>query len=825
MKSNNILEKEIELLEYSKELLVARQPEEITQAAIKYMERLFPADAYAFWLLDEKNEQIILASFGGLVDLKSARSLKERCLTTDAFRNRQPILISDTHKALGFIFSEWARREKFRSLMAVPLLSRPTKAIGAITIGKKKPDEFNWDDLQLLSLFANQTAVALERAYMHQDRQSIRAKEKELLELSRMFLTIHEVNKIIEAAIIYIEKFFSPGAVAFWLYDEKNKQLVATFARGLPPPEHVRSVYARSISAEAFRRREPLLVQDYQEESGIPLADWAKQEKFCSLMSIPLLPGDRPPLGVITAADKTPHKYNESDLRLFALLGNQAATALERAQMHEALKRSEKRYRGFVENTPDFVFWLDQEGCITYVNQAFRDLLGYNQEELDGKYFLSTGLFFPDDVARVQNVFQELIGGVETKITGFELRLLAKTGELIYTEINGSILRNEQYAWIEGIGRDVTRRKLAEEELIRSNNELLELHGQLRKLSITDSLTGLYNRLYFDEELKRLSNLRQLPLSVIIVDIDELKLVNDSFGHGQGDKLIRATATLLKKCFRKNDVIARIGGDEFAVLLPRTNSKIARRRCLSIVKAIANHNQQNLLFPLSISIGWDTTESMEKTIYKTLKNADDQMYQQKLAKTGNYKKIIVQSLMDILIERGLVSRAQNERMMKMADVLGEVIGLAQEELAALKILVPVYEIGLIGISEEVLRKKGELTTEEKQEMRRHPEIGCRIALYLPDLVPVAEYILDHHECWDGSGYPKGLKGKQIPLLCRILAVVSAFAAMTGGEPGQDAMSREEAAEELKRNAGARFDPEIVKLFIEKALPKIEQLNG
>jgi len=336
---------------------------------------------------------------------------------------------------------------------------------------------------------------------------------------------------------------------------------------------------------------------------------------------------------------------------------------------------------------------------------------------------------------------------------------------------------------------------------------------RIKHLSFHDALTGLYNRAYFEEELKRMNNSRYYPLSIISLDINGLKVVNDTFGHDQGDKLLQHLASLLASISRKGDIIARVGGDEFAILLPSTSSQVALDFCERIRKVSLEDNIEPVYLRVNLALGYVTQEGEYKDINTLLKEADQKMYQDKLFNEKSREKHLLDSFQLVLAERDPHTEDHARRLQKLALSLGKRVGLSEYQLNNLKLLALLHDIGKIGIPDSTLFKTYNLTPSEWKKMKEHSYIGYRMAKQIPDFAPIAREILYHHEHWDGSGYPEGLKGEEIPLLSRIISIVDAYDVMQSRRPYKVPITKVKALKEIKRYAGTQFDPQLVKIFL------------
>ncbi len=353
--------------------------------------------------------------------------------------------------------------------------------------------------------------------------------------------------------------------------------------------------------------------------------------------------------------------------------------------------------------------------------------------------------------------------------------------------------------------------------VLRDITEIRKAEEDIKYLSFYDKLTGVYNRAFFDIELKRLNAQRQMPLSLVLGDLNGLKLINDTFGHIYGDKLIKKVANILKACFREEDIVARWGGDEFSILLPKTSYSTTVEIVNRVHKKCREHSTETM--HISISTGIITTEKPYNNTDKLLIEAEDRMYGHKLIENQSVRNLIISSLSKALEERYYETEEHTKRIEKYSLLFGDILNLPGTKLDKLSLLSTLHDIGKIGIPDSIILKPGKLNKKEWKIMRKHSEIGYRIALSSPDLVYIAKSILHHHERWDGKGYPRGLAGEKIPLESRIISIVDAYDAMTSDRPYRKALTREMAIEELKRCRGSQFDPALVDTFMNQLLVK------
>ncbi|HWP21631.1 MAG TPA: PAS domain S-box protein [Candidatus Cryosericum sp.] len=487
-----------------------------------------------------------------------------------------------------------------------------------------------------------------------------------------------------------------------------------------------------------------------------------------------------------------PVRVPSHDVRLFGYL---AIDVTARIEAERALKESEAKYSSYIENSPYGVFVVGEDGRYVEVNRSATSLTGYSREQLLKMTILS--ITAPESKEDTICLFEELqqVGHMSA-----ELRYIHQSGETRWWTVNAVKLSQSRYL---GFSIDITEQKNAEAELIQIGNH--------------DFLTGLFNRRYFELELKRIDQPENLPISIIMGDINGVKLVNDAFGHAEGDRLITESAGIIKSCCRVGDILARVGGDEFAMIMPRTDNASALEVLGNIQAALkafdAVSGKEH--FQHSVSLGFGIKRTPAEEIAQTLKIAEEYMYQRKLLEHNSSHSTIISSIKATMFEKSHETEEHAERLVVLSKTVAFGLGLSQIDRDRLELLATLHDIGKVGISDYILTKQGKLTDDEWVEMKRHPEIGYRIAMSSPELIPVAESILCHHERWDGGGYPQGLDGERIPLLSRIISVVDAYDAMTQDRSYRSALTHQEAVIELAKNAGTQFDPDVVRAFLEE----------
>lgn len=477
----------------------------------------------------------------------------------------------------------------------------------------------------------------------------------------------------------------------------------------------------------------------------------------------------------------------------------------DRKQAEEALKESEQKHREILEAIEEGYYEVDLAGNFVFCNESFCKMTGNSYDDLMGESYKQ----FYNNPQEVFEVFNQVYKTGKS-VTAIDWPAITKDGQKNHLEISISLRRDGKGEPIgfRGVVRDITERRQVDEKI--------------RYLSYHDQLTGLYNRHFLEEEMKRLDTERQLPISVIMVDLNGLKLVNDTYGHHTGDEFLKRAADILRSVCREEDLLSRFGGDEFVLYLPRTSYKDAQKINDRIDRVCRREQVSDV--PLSLSTGLAVKVSIDQKLDDLLREAEDNMYRHKLTESRSGKSGIVNSLLQTLAAKSFETEVHTRNMQEIAKSIGEKLGLPHSELHRLSLLITLHDIGKINVPEDLLTKKEPLSAAEWEIMKSHSETGYRIAKATDEFSHVAEDILAHHEHWDGSGYPQGLKGEAIPLLARITAIADTYEVMSRGRPYKEAMSRSEIMAEFKRCSGTHFDPKLVELFLEVLEAKEFQWN-
>lgn len=476
----------------------------------------------------------------------------------------------------------------------------------------------------------------------------------------------------------------------------------------------------------------------------------------------------------------------------------------------EELKNSKQQLESIIDFLPDATFVIDNEGIIIAWNKAMETMTGVMAEDMLGKGNYEYSLPFyetrrPMLLDLVQKYDQEIADKYES-LTYDESTHTFRV-EKFFLGNKEKFLSVKAAPLLDSKG-EVT----GAIESIRDITDLKETETQLRYLAEYDNVTGVYNRASFEREINSEDD-KNISKGLIVIDIDGLKLINDTIGYRAGDNSLITIAQILRKVSPEKSLIARIGGDEFCVIVRQTIESELQTILRSINKAVEEYNHTAPLIPFSISTGYAYSDE-KKTMLQLFKEAEERMNYEKLLHNQSTRSRMVDVLMKALEARDLITEGHTERLGDLVESVAQKLGMPEYKINNLKLFASFHDIGKVGIPDAILFKPGKLSKEEFEEMKKHSEIGYRIAHSTPDLSHISDWILKHHEWWNGKGYPFGMAGENIPLECRILAIADAYDSMSNDRPYRKAMEHEDIVQELKRFSGVQFDPEIIDVFLD-----------
>lgn len=452
-----------------------------------------------------------------------------------------------------------------------------------------------------------------------------------------------------------------------------------------------------------------------------------------------------------------------------------------------------------LDSTAEGIFGMDTEGICTFCNESALRMLGYDsQEDLLGKnmhglihHTKKDGNTFPEKECRIMQSFKKGKGVyVDDEVywrkdgTSFDVRYSS------FPQHRDGVLVGAVVTFM-----DNTERKKSEENI--------------RYLTYHDPLTDIHNRLFFEKEVPLSDTEENLPISVIFGDVNGLKLTNDIFGHTAGDRLLIEAAAAFKKASSEKGILARIGGDEFALVLPLCDEARANEIMAEIKSAFGLSSSGDIIG--SLSLGASTKTEPGQSMAETIESAENRMYREKTINRTKNNTNMIRKIMGRLHERSPREKIHSENVYALCKRIAREMGLSEAEVNRVAENGYYHDIGKIVLDDSVLTKHRNFNEEEYRKMQQHSVVGYRILNLFDETLDLADGVLSHHEHWDGSGYPKGIAGEEIPLFARIIAVAEAYDAMTN-DYYERAKAHEEAVAEIESLAGSRFDSRVVDAF-------------
>ena len=563
-------------------------------------------------------------------------------------------------------------------------------------------------------------------------------------------------------------------------------------------------------------------------------------------------------IGSLCAVYQKDFVPSEDDMRLVSVIAAGVEVEERRAHAKEQIKEGESFLSSVFSSIQDGISVLDKDYNIMRVNPTMEKWYAHNMPLVGKKCY---------EAYHCRSTQCEMCPSKNTLKNGkaaYEVVTRSGTkGESIgYMDLYSFPLIDAVTGKMTGVieyVRDITKRKRAEDDLQKVNRDLLTSNKKLNQLSLRDLHTGLYNHRYLgeiiDAEFFRSKKLNS-PMGVIMLDVDYFKSINDTYGHHFGDMVLKQLAQQLKTMTRQYDVVIRFGGEEFVIMSPGTDRAHALMLAQRILEAIGLHNFGNAktsvklkvsiaavsypedkvanamdLIKLSEQLLARAKEEGGNRIYSSIdkgsssesaqchdKSSDVITLQKKLDKLHREAN---ESLIESIFAFAKTIKVKDqytgehvERTVKYATDIAKALYLPSSDIEMVHQAAMLHDLGKIGISESVLNKKTKLTKKEIEEIRKHPRIAADILRPIHVLTAIIPLILYHHERWDGKGYPNRLKGEDIPLGARIVAIADVYQALISKRPYRKAFSKAKALQIIKEASGTQFDPHIVKVFLD-----------
>ncbi|NLV51482.1 MAG: diguanylate cyclase [Clostridiales bacterium] len=714
-------------------------------------------------------------------------------------RTRAEIIGKDDFSLIEAGFAQWLRESDKEILQKNTLVEYENESGGLIYESIKFPVKMPGGGYGIGAYISDKT---IERGQMklreqiHErnrilaDALSLRAESKE-----------EQIDFVLKSALSLTQSEYG----YFYYYNENTGELrqgawVSGTADKCEPDddEMLRRFDEAGIWEQAIGQRKSVTINNLNQNDPLRKGYSGGGIEIKKLICVPIIWEEQ----IVALAGMANKKgdYDVSDTDNISILVSGLWQAVIRSRMRELLAYERNKYLQTLVSIGDGVMVVDRDGRVEMLNGVAQKLTGWSDEEARGRPYTEVFVLSNENPGLpIEDPVQMAIRTKEIQ----ELRdfavLTSRSGTISCLEDSAAPILNEsgEFDGVVVVFRDVTEK--------RAQSRRIEY------LSFHDMLTDLYNRRFFEEELRRIDTKRNIPISIVMGDVNSLKLTNDVFGHSSGDALLKTIADVFRKNCRADDIIARWGGDEFIVLLPKTGKADAERIAARIKKDFAD--RKITAFKGSIAIGIDTKENEDEDLKYILDRAEGHMYAAKTLESDAVRDEEIKSVLDMLHNNIESEERHSRKVAELCVKIGRALGLAEVDLRNLSDLGHYHDIGKVVLDPVLFEPDHKLNEEERKEIMRHPFVGYRILNASEKTVGLADAVLSHHEHWDGSGYPRGLKGEQIPLLARILAVAELYDRLTAGTNNMKALSDADAAEYLENKSGKILDPHITTLFV------------
>ena len=850
--------------------------DEMLAAAARGVCEALKADAAAIALL-EGGTPTIRAHYGLAEEISTSLRLdKDASRKGIVFRSDEPYVRTDLTRDPDCAGSQ-ASRLGIRGVIMMPLRVSEEE-IGCLYIGSFAPHRFTDDDVRVACVFAQQIAAAVANASLLEGERRERQRSQALLELVRAAGSTLSLKQALVQVCEAAASLSVADRCSILLLDEAGETLEPFMSLG-PKDENMWQRFRATARVplafmpgmrDTILTQRPIIISHANRTRLIPQSV-VRNFGMKSAAIYPMVVRDQV-VGVMVVDSTKKHlRFPEEEIETMTAIARQAAVVIENARLFEQERRQRRRAEALLQAVGAASSSLSLQKVITDLCRSVVDIsVGercsiFLADKSSGSLlpYMSLG---PED----EGMWEKFRSIASVPPTEQRMRLV----EAI-TRIRAPIIQENAPAtrllprdWLESFGiKSVAIYPLVVKEetigvmavdsytdFVRFPPDEVEtmaaiarqaaviidnarLHERVQQQAIADPLTGLYNHRHLYERLEQevaRAKRSSRPVAALMLDIDNLKLINDTYGHQVGDEALKLLASVLQSSCRAEDIVGRYGGDEFMIILPEADTaeaeRIGERIQANLAARYLEEKGKDGCVPIRISMGVACYPGDATVMQELVNAADSALYRSKQGGGGRISTArgrveelmpadsgafrAMQGLISALIQKEPSMRQHTSNVAKYSVLAAAALGLSEKNQNILRRAGWVHDVGKIAVPDGVLLKPGPLNEDEWKAIHEHVKFSVTILRGIAHLADIVPAVAAHHEWVDGRGYPRGLKGRRIPMTARVLSVADAYSAMTNDRPYRLAMSREQAVEELRRGAGTQFDPRVVEAFVQ-----------
>jgi diguanylate cyclase (GGDEF)-like protein/putative nucleotidyltransferase with HDIG domain len=821
-------------------------------------------------------------------------------------------------------FRQLATSQRLRTVVGISLQAKE-QAFGVLFLGTPDPRRFTAAELRLLLALGHQIGMAVENSYLVQ-QSSRRTQELHMLnEIGRALSSTLDPDTLFETILNEIKRLFDVNQFCVALHDTARNEIKfeVEVSDGEVLPKRSRPFGGNDVIEYLMRTRQPILIRENYTEEMRKLGLEPQTSHKGSFCGVPLLLYERP-IGAMVL--QSPHEgaLDFGHLEMMRVLASEAVIALENARLFREERAKSRRLSLFNNISRNIITTLNPDEMLAKIAEELEQVLDYSHIGIGLLDYSAKEIVIQAEAGQRKGALGRRLG-----LDGNVIGRVARTGQMAVVSydaqhstgepvLTGSdstialpIVYGDQLHGVLYVEIDKTSDFPQEEVLFLGTlADLISgaLHNAIafqkaQEQAITDGMTGLKTHRFFMEALsaewKRATRAGR-SFSLVLMDLDRFKFVNDFYGHLDGDLVLQRVSHILELNCRRSDVVARYGGDEFVILMPETDSAQSHQLAAKLRSWICSDpvlREKNVTssfgvatFPLNGSTPQELIQVADASMYLSKHqggnavstadqyNSDEsrqwkrdvldaylgvtlkrlfstgpdafveiysriEQFARSLAETESSSKrqgtngtslssgkpsgetsfeplppIVMDTLTSLALAvdaKDQFTQGHSQKVSSYAVLIAEAIGLEGPEIEEVRLGAMLHDVGKVGIMESILNKNGPLNPDEWEAMKRHVEYGNKLLEPLRGTENVRKMVAHHHEFYDGSGYPEGLIGDQIPLGARIIAIADAYDTITSERTYKKARTPEEAFQELDRCGNAQFDPELVRAFISR----------